>query len=340
MKVKNHWTFKMWIWLVAAVMAAGCGNSESGGVADPPDEVGGPDSEIRFTIVTTAGMVTDIVKNVAGDRADVVGIMGTGVDPHLYQPTASDNNKLIEADVIFYSGLLLEAGLTTVLERANEAGKPVYAVTENIDSSYLRHPDEFEGHPDPHVWNDVSAWSECVGVVAEKLAEFDAENAAHYRQNAESYRAELAELHSYAAAVVSSIPAEQRTLVTAHDAFGYFGRAYGLEVKSVVGITTESEAGVEHINSLVDFLVENEVPAVFVESSVSDRNIDAVIEGAADQGWEVRKGGRLFSDAMGAEGTYEGTYIGMMDHNATVVARALGGEAPERGLNGQLSTSE
>ena len=340
MKGKERWTGMTWIGLVAVAVIAGCGDSPSESETDSSESVSDPGGAARYTIVTTSGMVTDIVKNVAGDRADVIGIMGTGVDPHLYQPTTSDNTRLIDADVIFYSGLLLEAGLTTVLERANEAGKPVYAVTENIDSSYLRHPDEFEGHPDPHVWNDVNAWSECADFVAEKLSEFDPENAGVYRRNADEYRAQLSEVHSYAQNVVASIPAGQRFLVTAHDAFGYFGRAYGLEVKSVVGITTESEAGVEHINSLVDFLVENEVPAVFVESSVSDRNIDAVIEGAADQGWEVRKGGRLFSDAMGAEGTYEGTYIGMMDHNATVVARALGGEAPERGLHGQLSTSE
>jgi manganese/zinc/iron transport system substrate-binding protein len=316
----------------AICLISGCGDSRQ-----EPQAVSPASGSAGYTIVTTTGMVRDIVQHVAGDCATVVGIMGSGVDPHLYQPTTRDNEKLMQADVVFYSGLNLEAQLTTVLERAHASGRPVYAVTENIDESYLRYPAQFEGHPDPHVWNDVAAWSECVAFVAEKLAEFDPDNASFYRQNAEGYRADLAELDSYARTVIAGIPAEQRYLVTAHDAFEYFGRAYGIEVHSVVGITTESEAGVEDINHLVDFLVENRIPAVFVETSVSERNINAVIEGAAGQGWQVHKGGTLFSDAMGAEGTYEGTYIGMLDHNATVVARALGGDAPERGFQGQLN---
>lgn len=331
-------------WLGLALLAAcfvseGCSHTTDAGGA-PADNGNSSSDSSQYTIVTTTGMVKDIVQHVAGDHARVLGIMGTGVDPHLYQPTAGDNRKLMEADVVFYSGLRLEGGLEPVLKRANEAGKPVYAVTENIAESYLRYPDEFKGHPDPHVWNDVAAWSECVGFIAEKLAEFDADHAVEYRQNAAKYRAELAELDAYARSVIASIPAGQRHLVTAHDAFGYFGRSYGIEVMSVIGITTESEAGVEDINELVDFLVENKVPAVFVETSVNDRNINAVIEGAARRGWQAHKGGRLFSDAMGAEGTYEGTYLGMLDHNATIVARALGGDAPERGLRGQLSLSE
>lgn len=327
-----------WLGFGAAVcLMTGCGDSPGGTEAASPSPADGSDATAGYTIVTTTGMVRDIVQQVAGECATVVGIMGSGVDPHLYQPTTRDNEKLMQADVVFYSGLNLEARLTTVLERANASGRAVYAVTENIDEAYLRYPAQFEGHPDPHVWNDVSAWSECVAFVAEKLAEFDPANAAVYRQNAEGYQAELAELDSYAKRVIASIPEEQRSLVTAHDAFEYFGRAYGIEVHSVVGITTESEAGVEDINDLVDFLVENRIPAVFVETSVSERNINAVIEGAAEQGWRVHKGGTLFSDAMGAEGTYEGTYIGMLDHNATVVALALGGDAPERGLRGQVS---
>ena len=175
--------------------------------------------------------------------------------------------------------------------------------------------------------------------IAERLSDFDPEHADEYHANSKQYRARLAELHAYAERVVASIPEQQRILVTAHDAFGYFAEAYGIPVKSVLGITTESEAGVDDINSLVDFLVEQRIPAVFVETSVNSRNIEAVIEGAANREWQVRIGGTLFSDAMGAPGTYEGTYIGMLDHNATVVARGLGGDAPERGLHGQLSAA-
>ncbi len=307
----------------------------TGGDAASSGPAGADDGKI--TIVATTGMVADIVRQVAGEHAEVIAVMGTGVDPHLYKPSTSDHEKLRQADVVFYSGLLLEAGMDEVLKRAGASGRPVFAVTENIDPSYLNYAAEFEGHPDPHVWNDVSAWSEAVEFVATALAEQDAAHAGEYRANAERYRAELAELDEYVRGVIASIPESQRYLVTAHDAFGYFSRAYGIPVEAVLGITTESEAGVDDINQLVEFLVTNEVPAVFVESSVNSRNLEAVIEGAAQRGWTVNVGGTLYSDAMGAPGTYEGTYIGMIDHNATTIARALGGEAPTAGFRGQLT---
>ncbi|MBL8851168.1 MAG: zinc ABC transporter substrate-binding protein [Planctomycetaceae bacterium] len=320
-----------WLWLSLACLGCAAESSET-----VPEPAGG---DARYTIVTTTAMVTDIVQQVAGDRATVTGLMGTGVDPHLFRPSTSDHSKLLAADVIFYSGLMLEGGLDPVLKKARERGKPAFAVTEEIDPAYIRYSAEFEGHPDPHVWNDVAAWSECVAYVAEALAKYDPPHADEYAANAERYRAELAALHQYAQKVIASIPEEQRTLVTAHDAFEYFSRAYHIPVKSVLGITTESEAGVEDINSLVDFLVEHKIPAVFIETSVNSRNIEAVMEGAAKRDWQVKIGGTLFSDAMGAPGTYEGTYIGMLDHNATVVARALGGEAPERGFQGKLAAT-
>jgi manganese/zinc/iron transport system substrate-binding protein len=320
-------------WLAVALLIAGCGaeSSDSKAGAEPSKPAG------RYKIVTTTGMVTDIVQQVAGAHADVEGIMGPGVDPHLFRPSTSDHAKLFAADVIFYSGLMLEGGLESALKKAKDQGKPAFAVTEGIDSSFVRRPAEFEGHPDPHVWNDVAAWTGCVWFIAVKLSEFDPSHAADYKQNAERYSAELTKLDTYVRNAIASIPEQQRVLVTAHDAFEYFSNAYVIPVRSVVGITTESEAGVEDINSLVTFLVEHRIPAVFIETSVNSRNIEAVIEGAAKKGWQVKIGGTLFSDAMGATGTYEGTYIGMLDHNATVVARALGGEAPERGMQGKLA---
>jgi manganese/zinc/iron transport system substrate-binding protein len=183
---------------------------------------------------------------------------------------------------------------------------------------------------------DVKAWSLCVEHVAECLAKTDPPQAEEYRANAKSYCQELTKLDEYVRTVIQSIPEEQRILVTAHDAFEYFSRAYGIEVKSVQGVTTESEAGVLDVNRLVDFLVEHKLPSIFVESSVNSKNIKAVIEGAASRGVTVKIGGELFSDAMGADETYEGTYIGMVDHNATLIARGLGGTAPERGMNGKL----
>ncbi|MEM8758053.1 MAG: zinc ABC transporter substrate-binding protein [Planctomycetota bacterium] len=270
----------------------------------------------------------------AGDRAEVSELMKPGVDPHLYQPTRNDLRSLMRADLIFYNGLLLEGKMTDVLIRAATSGKPVHAVTELIDEDRLINAG---GLDDPHVWMDPDAWSSAIEAVERVLAGFDPAGASQYRDNAERYAAQLAELDDYAARVLESVPERQRVLVTAHDAFGYFGERFGFEVVGIQGISTESEAGVRDIERLVSLLVDREIGAVFIESTVSERNVRAVIAGAAAQGHEVTIGGTLFSDAMGDAGTYEGTYIGMIDHNVTAIARALGGEAPERGLHGRLS---
>jgi len=291
----------------------------------------------NYSIVTTCGMVTDIVREVAGGRARVTGLMGEGVDPHLYKPTRDDVAKLLQADAVFYSGLMLEGRMTDTFLKIARKGTPVFPVTELLDEKFLLEPEEFQGHTDPHVWMDPSAWSEGVEAVAKSLAEIDPPNAGHYRTNAARYREQLAKLHDYAKTSIADIPPQRRVLVTAHDAFNYFGRAYGIEVRGIQGISTESEAGVADINKLVDYLVERKIPAIFVESSVSDKNIRALIEGCRSRGHRVAIGGTLFSDAMGPAGTYEGTYIGMIDHNITTITRALGGTAPARGLNGKLS---
>ena len=291
----------------------------------------------NYTIVTSCGMVTDIVREVAGDKAKVQGLMGEGVDPHLYKPTRDDVAKLLQADVVFYSGLMLEGRMTDTFLKVARKGTPVFAVTELLDEKFLLEPAEFAGHTDPHVWMDVKGWMDAVKVVARSLGEVDADNAAYYQQNAERYIAQLVNLNDYAKQVLSSIPKERRVLITAHDAFNYFGRAYDIDVRGIQGISTESEAGVADINKLVDYLVERKIPAIFIESSVSDKNIKALVEGSKSRGHAVRIGGQLFSDAMGKPGTYEGTYLGIIDHNVTTIARALGGQAPERGLNGKLA---
>ncbi|REJ71035.1 MAG: manganese transporter [Planctomycetota bacterium] len=327
----NSATCRLLLLLQIAACCGGCSGGKTSQNASPDGS-----GEERYTIVTTTAMIADIAAEVAGDHADVVSLMGTGVDPHLYRPTTSDTTKLIGADVIFYTGLLLEGGMEEALERAGENGKPVYAVSDGIEETDLIVSEAFDGHPDPHVWGDVSLWSDCVEFIAEKLSEYDPAHAEEYRANAERYRGELAELDAYVREVIGGIPEQKRYLVTAHDAFSYFSRAYGIPVRSVLGITTESEAGVDDVNRLVDFLVENQVPAVFVESSVNKRNLEAVIAGAEDREWTVKRGGTLYSDAMGAPGTYEGTYIGMIDHNATMIARALGGDVPETGFRGKL----
>lgn len=290
-----------------------------------------------YSIVTTTGMVTDIVRQIAGDRAEVVGLMGSGVDPHLYKPTRSDIMKLRRADVIFYNGLLLEGKMTDALISAATSGKKVYAVTELLDESFLLEPEEFEGLYDPHVWMDPEAWSKAAGAVRDKLIAYDPDGRSDYEANYERYRKELDKLGAYATKVLESVPERQRVLVTAHDAFNYFGRRYAYEVVGIQGISTESEAGVRDIEKLVDLIVERKIGAVFVESTVSNRNINALIAGTKARDHAVVIGGELFSDAMGEEGTYEGTYIGMIDHNVTTIARALGGEAPKRGMNGKLA---
>jgi manganese/zinc/iron transport system substrate-binding protein len=291
---------------------------------------------IPYTIVATTGMVADIVRQVAGERATVSGLMGEGVDPHLYKPSAADVRKILGADVIFYNGLMLEGRMGDTFVKAAREGRPVYAVTELIDESFLLEPEQFQGHWDPHVWMDASAWARCAEAVARALCDFDPAGAESYRRHAAALAARLDALHAYVRTVIASIPREQRVLITAHDAFNYFGRAYDIEVMGIQGISTESEAGLDDVNRLVDLIVARRVRGVFVETSVSDRYVRALIEGARARGHELVVGGSLFSDAMGQPGTYRGTYVGMMDHNATTIALALGGEAPQRGMNGEL----
>ncbi|MEX2381278.1 MAG: zinc ABC transporter substrate-binding protein [Opitutales bacterium] len=290
-----------------------------------------------YKVGATVGMISDVVMNVAGDNADVSGIIGEGVDPHLYKPTSSDVKMLQASDIIFYSGLNLEGKMGDVLVRMATSGKPVTAVTETLLESGKYVMTDQADHYDPHVWMDVSGWIQATGVISESLQKFDPRNAAIYQKNAAEYSAELQKLHEYGRRVFATIPKERRVLVTAHDAFNYMGRAYNLEVRGIQGISTESEAGLKDINDLVDFLVDQNIPAVFVESSVSRKNVRALIEGAKAKSHNVKIGGELFSDAMGETGTYEGTYIGMLDHNITTIVRALGGEAPAKGLNGKLS---
>lgn len=294
-------------------------------------------SDAPYTVVTTVAMVTDIVRAIAGDRARVDGLLGEGVDPHLYKPTRDDVAALTRADAVFYNGLMLEGRMTDVFLRVARRGTPVFAVTELLDEKYLLEPEDFEGHTDPHVWMDVGGWMDAVRAVERSLASIDPDGSATYRRNAAAYLERLRALDEYARTSIATIPEGSRVLVTAHDAFNYFGRAYGLEVRGIQGLSTESEAGVADINRLVDDLVTRRIPAVFAESTVSDKNLRALIEGCRSRGHEVRIGGNLFSDAMGEPGTYEGTYIGMIDHNVTTIVRALGGNAPERGFQGLLA---
>ncbi len=294
-------------------------------------------AESKPTIVTTTGMIADVTREIAGDAASVVGLMGAGTDPHLYKPTRSDIAILTSANVVFYNGLLLEGKMTDALIRVATGGAKVVAVTELLPQDFLLEPAEFQGHYDPHVWMDPGAWLKAALLIADKLALFFPEHKALIQTNALAYQAKLRELERYAEQVLQTVPESARVLVSAHDAFNYFGRRFQYQVVGIQGISTESEAGVRDLERIVQLIVEKKIGAVFVETTVSERNVRALIEGAAARGQSVRIGGSLYSDAMGPPGSYEGTYIGMIDHNVTTIARALGGVAPERGMTGRLS---
>lgn len=280
-------------------------------------------------IVATTGMIGDAARYIAGRQ--VTTLMGPGLDPHGHRATRNDILALSRADLVLWHGLNLEAQMTGLMAELS-AQKPVVAVAETLDIGQLLADPVYPDRPDPHVWFDPALWIDVTRAVEAAVAPFAPEAAAR----AESYRAAILAMGAYAATVLATVPPEARVLVTAHDAFSYFGRAYGFEVQGIQGISTESEAGLVRIGDIVNMLVARRIPAVFVESSVSDRSVRALIEGAAAQGHSVVIGGELFSDAMGADGTYEGTYEGMLDHNVTLITRALGGVAPAGGARGLL----
>lgn len=301
--------------LIVILASAGC------------DPKGQPNASVdgKLRVVATIGMITDIVKNVGADHVEVTGMMGPGVDPHLYKPSAGDVQRLASAQLIFYNGLHLESKMGDILSKMSGDTKTV-AVTDAVDRSLLLTPPEFEGQYDPHLWFDVTLWMKAVIKVRDALSEFDSDNTVTYWSNAERYLAKLAELHQYVKSQAERVPIQKRVLVTAHDAFNYFGQAYGFEVRGLQGISTATEAGIADVQGLATFISERQIPAIFVESSVSTRSLEAVKASVKSKGFEVEIGGELFSDAMGNEGTPEGTYIGMVRHNIDTIVTALLGE--------------
>ncbi|MFW6096620.1 MAG: metal ABC transporter solute-binding protein, Zn/Mn family [Chloroflexota bacterium] len=286
-----------------------------------------PIGERQVNVVATTGMIGDVIENVGGERVSVITLMGPGVDPHLYAASEGDVTRLREADIVFYNGLHLEAQMANVLDRMGESGSRTVAVTDAISRDSLLAPPEFEGAYDPHVWFDVSMWMQTVEVVRDALSDLDPESSDIYAQNADAYLAQLQELHDYVLQQAARVPEQQRVLVTAHDAFNYFGQAYGFEVRGLQGISTASEASTADVQDLARFIAEREIPAVFIESSVPQRNIEAVQAAVRSQGAEVSIGGELYSDAMGSAGTPEGTYVGMVRHNIDTIVSALLGES-------------
>lgn len=289
-----------------------------------------------LSIVATTGMIADTAAAIAGAQAEVRALMGPGVDPHAYRQTRTDILALARADLVLWNGLYLEAQMEDFLLDLSRKTR-VEAVAEAVPAEARIAHDDYANQFDPHVWMDPTLWLAVTARIRDTMIEAAPEHAETFAANGLAQLERIDALRNYAGTVLASVPEDKRVLVTAHDAFNYFGRAYGFEVVGIQGISTESEAGVNRISELVDMIVTRGIGAVFVESSVSDRSIRALIEGAAAQGHDLKIGGELFSDAMGEPGTYEGTYIGMIDHNVTTIARALGGTAPERGMDGRLS---
>ena len=276
----------------------------------------------RIKIVATTGMVADLARNIGGDRVEVIGLMGPGVDPHYYKASQGDLARITDADIVLFNGLFLEGKMEDIFTKMARS-KKVVAVAGGVDEKNLRRPPEFLGHFDPHIWFDVSLWAQTVEVAVASLSELDPEGAEVYRRNGEQYRARLDALHQWVIEQVGQIPEQQRVLITAHDAFGYFGLAYGFEVVGLQGISTVAEYGVNDVTQLVDRIFERQVKAIFVESSVPVRSIEAVRQGCLNRGFEVVIGGTLYSDAMGGAGSGADSYVGMVESNVNTIVGAL-----------------
>ena len=311
--------------LLVALTLAACGEDST---AKPSADDAGlapvaRENDRPLRVVTTIGQIADAVHRVGGDRVETHGLMGPGVDPHLYRASESDITRLESADAVFWNGLHLEAGMSGVLERMGDLGVHSIRVTDDIDRARLLAPPEFEGAYDPHVWFDLDLWSTAVESIRDALIAMDPDGAEVYRANAAAYITQITELDEYVKSRALEVEERVRVLVTAHDAFNYFANRYGMQVRGLQGISTESEASTADVQELARFISERGIPAVFIESSVPDQGVQAVIEAAAARGHTVTIGGEIFSDAMGAEGTEEGTYLGMIRHNIDTIVEAL-----------------
>lgn len=280
-------------------------------------------SNNKLKVVTTTTMITDLVKNIGGDKIDVKGLMGSGVDPHLYKASEGDVSKLFNADVVIYNGLHLEGKLEEVFEKMKHQNKNVVVVSDVIDKKNLIGSENFASNYDPHIWFDTNKWSKVATYVATKLAELDSENEETYKANVTTYLAKIKTLNTKIDAKINELPVEKRILVTAHDAFNYFGRQHKFSVVGLQGLSTTAEAGVKDVQRLAKFIIDNNVKAIFVESSVPKRTIEALQQAVKAKGNEVTIGGTLYSDALGDMGTEEGTYLGMYKANVNTIVNAL-----------------
>ncbi len=277
----------------------------------------------KLNVVTTTSMITDLIKNIGGDLIEVNGLMGSGVDPHLYKASEGDVTKLINADAIFYNGLHLEGKLVEVFEKMEHQDIKTIPVGESLDKSILIGSDYFASNYDPHIWFSVENWKNITAYVIKTLKEIDPKNAEAFETNGKKYISQLNTLENKLETIIATLPKEKRVLVTAHDAFSYFGQAYGFNVVGLQGLSTATEAGVQDVQKLANFIIEKEVKAIFVETSVPKRTIEALQAAVKSKNHEVTIGGTLFSDALGNPETKEGTYIGMFEYNVNTIVNAL-----------------
>ena len=277
----------------------------------------------KLQVVTTTTMITDLVKNIGGDKIDIQGLMGAGVDPHLYKASEGDVSKLFNADVIVYNGLHLEGKLEDVFDKMRQQNKKTIAASNAIDTATLIGSEYFASNYDPHIWFSITNWEIITQYIVDKLCELDAENTATYKTNGANYLKILASLKTTITEQVNSLPVEKRILVTAHDAFNYFGKEFQFNVVGLQGLSTATEAGVKDVQRLASFIEEKNVKAIFVESSVPKRTVEALQEAVRAKGKEVVIGGTLYSDALGSKGTTEATYVGMYKHNVKIIVSSL-----------------
>lgn len=297
------------IFITITVIIVGCSNETK-------------KSGSKINIVCTTGMIADAVKNIVGDSVTVEALMGPGVDPHLYKATQGDLQKLQSADIIVYNGLFLEGKMGEILQKL-KTKKTVIAMAELLPEDQFINNTEFQGAYDPHIWFDVSLWNKAIKLLSQELAEYDTANSSTYLENYQIYSKKLDSLHQTVQNELDKIPAENRILITAHDAFAYFGRAYQMEVRGLQGISTLSEFGLRDVSNLVDFITEKKIPAIYTETSVSKKAINAVLEGCKSRDHQLTIGGSLYSDAMGPIDTIEGTYIGMVNANVNIIVSGL-----------------
>jgi len=311
--IKKHFKYFVTLFLTV-IFLVGCGPTSNSEDAD---------NDGKIEIVTTTTMITDLVETIGGEQVEVNGLMGPGIDPHNYKATPSDVTNMAEADVVVYNGMNLEGQLGRIFSELENLDTEVFVLEDIISEDEMLDSEDDAMPNDPHIWFSVPLWGQASDYIAESLSAYDPENAAYYQENNTAYQAELEELDAYVRERIEEVPAESRYLVTAHDAFGYFGAEYNFEVVGLQGLNTQTEAGTGDVSRLADFIVGNEINAIFVETSVPTRTIESLQESVEQRSFEVAIGGELFSDALGDAEQNAETYIKMFKQNVDTIVEAL-----------------